>query len=221
MKQLIRQADSVGIVPVMASNYANGGFNESDYEILKNLNLTIQQWEVPSVNMLGAVDDGAGRWVKAIESDGAHPNSDGHREMSYAIVPSLFDALDAGKTIPQRQESTAYALGKASATQHIEFVPENIVHPFTLSFEVKASSAGTLASFETENGTGNIKIDENGNIVYESPSDGQITSTTSANDEWLCISLTHYYAWGMTQLYVNGVKCGELSEKLVAQRNLP
>lgn len=218
MKQLIRQADSVGIVPVMASNYANGGFNESDYEILKNLNLTIQQWEVPSVNMLGAVDDGAGRWVKAIESDGAHPNSDGHREMSYAIVPSLFDALDAGKTIPQRQESTAYALGKASATQHIEFVPENIVHPFTLSFEVKASSAGTLASFETENGTGNIKIDENGNIVYESPSDGQITSTTSANDEWLCISLTHYYAWGMAQLYVNGVKCGELSEKLVATK---
>lgn len=218
MKQLIRQADSVGIVPVMASNYANGGFNESDYEILKNLNLTIQQWEVPSVNMLGAVDDGAGRWVKAIESDGAHPNSDGHREMSYAIVPSLFDALDAGKTIPQRQESTAYALGKASATQHIEFVPENIVHPFTLSFEVKASSAGTLASFETENGTGNIKIDENGNIVYESPSDGQITSTTSANDEWLCISLTHYYAWGMIQLYVNGVKCGELSEKLVATK---
>lgn len=206
MKQLICQADSVGIVPVMASNYANAGFNSSDYEILKNLNLTIQQWEVPSVNMLGAVDDGAGRWVKAIENDGAHPNSDGHREMSYAIVPSLFDALDAGKTIPQRQESTAYALGKASATQHIEFVPENIVHPFTLSFEVKASSAGTLASFETENGTGNIKIDENGNIVYESPSDGQITSTTSANDEWLCISLTHYYAWGMTQLYVNGVK---------------
>lgn len=218
MKQLIRQADSVGIVPVMASNYANAGFNSSDYEILKNLNLTIQQWEVPSVNMLGAVDDGAGRWVKAIENDGAHPNSDGHREMSYAIVPSLFDALDAGKTIPQRQESTAYALGKASTTQHIEFVPENIVHPFTLSFEVKASSAGTLASFETENGTGNIKIDENGNIVYESPSDGQITSTTSANDEWLCISLTHYYAWGMTQLYVNDVKCGELSEKLVATK---
>lgn len=218
MKQLIRQADSVGIVPVMASNYANAGFNSSDYEILKNLNLTIQQWEVPSVNMLGAVDNGAGRWVKAIENDGAHPNSDGHREMSYAIVPSLFDALDAGKTIPQRQESTAYALGKASATQHIEFAPENIVHPFTLSFEVKASSAGTLASFETENGTGNIKIDENGNIVYESPSDGQITSTTSANDEWLCISLTHYYAWGMTQLYVNGVKCGELSKKLVATK---
>lgn len=103
MKQLIRQADSVGIVPVMASNYANAGFNSSDYEILKNLNLTIQQWEAPSVNMLGAVDNGAGRWVKAIESDGAHPNSDGHREMSYAIVPSLFDALDAGKTIPQRQ----------------------------------------------------------------------------------------------------------------------
>ena len=64
MKQLIRQADSVGIVPVMANNYANAGFNADDYEILKNLNLTIQQWTVPSVNMLGAVDDGSGRWVK-------------------------------------------------------------------------------------------------------------------------------------------------------------
>ena len=61
MKQLIRQADSVGIVPVMANNYANAGFNADDYEILKNLNLTIQQWTVPSVNMLGAVDDGSGR----------------------------------------------------------------------------------------------------------------------------------------------------------------
>lgn len=219
MKQLIRQADSVGIVPVMASNYANAGFNASDYEILKNLNLTIQQWEVPSVNMLGAVDDGAGRWVKAIESDGAHPNSDGHREMSYAIVPSLFDALDAGKTAPQRQESTACELGTATATQHIEFTPENVVHPFTLSFEVNASSSGTLASFENESGTGLLKIDESGNLVYVSPLTGEIASTASfSGDAWHTVSLTHYYAWGMTLLYVDGVNVGQLAEKLVVKR---
>lgn len=218
MKQLIRQADSVGIVPVMANNYANAGFNADDYEILKNLNLTIQQWTVPSVNMLGAVDDGSGRWVKAIESDGAHPNSDGHREFSYAIVPSLFDALDAGKEAPQRQESTAFELGTAAATQHIEFTPENIVHPFTLSFEVNAASAGTLASFENESGTGRLVIDESGNLVYRSPLGGEIVSTVAFTaGSWHTVSLTHYYAWGMTQLYVDGVHAGQLAEKLVVK----
>ena len=219
MKQLIHQADSVGIVPVMANNYANAGFNADDYEILKNLNLTIQQWTVPSVNMLGAVDDGSGRWVKAIESDGAHPNSDGHREFSYAIVPSLFDALDAGKEAPQRQESTAFELGTAAATQHIEFTPENIVHPFTLSFEVNAASAGTLASFENESGTGRLVIDESGNLVYRSPLGGEIVSTVAFTaGSWHTVSLTHYYAWGMTQLYVDGVHAGQLAEKLVVKR---
>lgn len=218
MKQLIRQADSVGIVPVMANNYANAGFNADDYEILKNLNLTIQQWTVPSVNMLGAVDDGSGRWVKAIESDGAHPNSDGHREFSYAIVPSLFDALDAGKEAPQRQESTAFELGTAAATQHIEFTPENIVHPFTLSFEVNAASAGTLASFENESGTGRLVIDESGNLVYRSPLGGEIVSTVAFTaGSWHTVSLIHYYAWGMTQLYVDGVHAGQLAEKLVVK----
>lgn len=218
MKQLIRQADSVGIVPVMANNYANAGFNADDYEILKNLNLTIQQWTVPSVNMLGAVDDGSGRWVKAIESDGAHPNSDGHREFSYAIVPSLFDALDAGKEAPERQESTAYELGTAAATQHIEFTPENIVHPFTLSFEVNAASAGTLASFENESGTGRLVIDESGYLVYRSPLGGEIVSTVAFTaGSWHTVSLTHYYAWGMTQLYVDGVHAGQLAEKLVVK----
>ena len=218
MKQLIHQADSVGIVPVMANNYANAGFNADDYEILKNLNLTIQQWTVPSVNMLGAVDDGSGRWVKAIESDGAHPNSDGHREFSYAIVPSLFDALDAGKEAPERQESTAFELGTAAATQHIEFTPENIVHPFTLSFEVNAASAGTLASFENESGTGRLVIDESGNLVYRSPLGEEIVSTVAFTaGSWHTVSLTHYYAWGMTQLYVDGVHAGQLAEKLVVK----
>ena len=219
MKQLIHQADSVGIVPVMANNYANAGFNADDYEILKNLNLTIQQWTVPSVNMLGAVDDGSGRWVKAIESDGAHPNSDGHREFSYAIVPSLFDALDAGKEAPERQESTAYELGTAAATQHVEFTPENIVHPFTLSFEVNAASAGTLASFENESGMGRLVVDESGNLVYRSPLGGEIVSTVAFTaGSWHTVSLTHYYAWGMTQLYVDGVHAGQLAEKLVVKR---
>lgn len=219
MKQLIHQADSVGIVPVMANNYANAGFNADDYEILKNLNLTIQQWTVPSVNMLGAVDDGSGRWVKAIESDGAHPNSDGHREFSYAIVPSLFDALDAGKEAPERQESTAFELGTATSTQHIEFMPENIVHPFTLSFEVNAASAGTLASFENESGMGRLVVDESGNLVYRSPLGGEIVSTVAFTaGSWHTVSLTHYYAWGMTQLYVDGVHAGQLAEKLVVKR---
>ena len=103
-------------------------------------------------------------------------------------------------------------------------MPENIVHPFTLSFEVNAASAGTLASFENESGMGRLVvdesgIDESGNLVYRSPLGGEIVSTVAFTaGSWHTVSLTHYYAWGMTQLYVDGVHAGQLAEKLVVKR---
>ena len=218
MKQLIEQAREVGIIPVMSNNYTNGSFNLDDYRILKQLNLIFQEYDVPSVNTLGAIDDGTGKWVKAYESDGAHPNSDGHREFFYAIVPSLFDALHAQKPQPVIVSGTSLALDQASG-KHVEFVPENIVHPFTLSFEVNTTATdATLASFENENGTGYIKL-VGGQVVYESPNGTTITASAPfKHDDWQRITLTHYYAWGQTMLYVNADKAGSTAENLVPKK---
>lgn len=218
MLQLIDLARERDMIPVMANNYTNRDFNQSDYSYLKQLNLVIHEWDVPSINTLGAIDDGAGKWADGYEQDGAHPNTAGHAEFFYAIVPSLFDALDAGKPLPQIVEGTSYKLG-GSTTNYIEFTPENIVHPFTLSFEIKTSSTGTIASFETETGNGLIKINGEGKVVYESPSGDQINSTHVVTDgEWQRITLTHYHAWGVSMLYVNDEKTGQISEKLVPQK---
>jgi lysophospholipase L1-like esterase len=219
MLQLIAQAEEAGIIPVMANNYPNGAFNESDYNYVKQLNLLIHEWDVPSINTLGAIDDGAGRWAYGYENDASHPNTAGHEEFFYAIPPSLFDALDAEKPLPQLVETTGYELGKQLSLNRMEFVPENILHSFTLSFEIKTNSGGTVASFDTEVAAGFIEINSTGNVVYHSPENESITSTVFVTDnEPHRITLTHYYARGITMLYINSDKAGEIPEKLVPEK---
>ncbi len=219
MLKAIKQARDAGIVPVMANNYTRADFTATDYNYVKTLNLLIHEWDVPSINVLGAIDDGAGRWAYGYESDNAHPNTAGHDEFFYAMVPSLFDALEAGKPLPARVSGTSCKLGTSVTDEWVEFTPENIVHPFTISFDVKTSTAGTIAWFESETGNGFLKINSEGKVVYESPKKGTITSSTSVKTgEWKRITLTHYYAWGVTMLYINDVKAGELQENLAPKK---
>lgn len=219
MLQAIKQAEDAGIVPVIANNYTRGDFNATDYNYVKQLNLLIHEWDLPSINTLGAIDNGAGKWANGYENDNAHQNTAGHEEFFYAMVPSLFDALEAGKPFPQRDGGTAYTLGKNISTDCIEFIPENIVHPFTISFDIKTTGTGIIASFENETGNGFLKIDDEGKVIYESPKNRTILSSVSVNDgTWKRITLTHYYAWGITMLYVDKNKAGEVYEKLVPKK---
>lgn len=216
MLWLIDMAKEKDKITVVTNNYTREDFNEKDYAYIKHINLLIHQWDVPSVNLLGAIDDGAGHWAKGYQADGAHPNTEGHKEFFYAMVPSLFDALKAGKSLPDRKPGTYITLDK---NQQLEFVPENIIHPFTLSFDIKTSSDGTIASFTTETDSGMLKIDEKtGALTYQSPERKQITGNRSVNDgKWHNITLTHYFARGATFLYVDGIKVGEMNEKLHAK----
>src|SRR3546814_7128180 len=98
------------------------------------MKLKIHQWDVPSINLLGAVDDLSGHWMDGFWSDAAHPNDAGHEEMSYTIVPSLFDALESKKSMPEKVKGSSIKFSKnRSQGKFIAFTPENIVHPFTTS----------------------------------------------------------------------------------------
>lgn len=219
MLKAIKQAEDAGIIPIMCNNYTRADFNESDYNYVKKLNLLIHEWDLPSINTLGSIDDGKGRWANGYENDPNHPNAAGHQEFCYAIVPSLFDALEAGKPLPKRVQGTSYELGRSTTSKQIEWTPEEIVHPFTVSFDINTTGTGTIAWFENESGNGFLKIDAEGKLVYESPLRGTIRSTTAVNaGSWQRVTLTHYYAWGNTALYVNDVKVGELPEKLAPKQ---
>ena len=214
MQTLIKKAREDGKYPVMMNNYTRGDFEASDYEYVKQMNLLIHEWDLPFVNLLGAIDNGSGVWANGYQNgdDIYHPTTDGHREFTYAMVPSLFDAIDAGKKQPVRVIGTSYSLADKRV---LEFTPEETVHPFTISFKVKGTADGIIASFANGgNATGTLKI-QDGVVVYDSPLTGEIKGTVNVTDnQWHVVSLTHYYAQGRTLLYTDKVLAGELDEKL-------
>ncbi|MFV0469499.1 MAG: GDSL-type esterase/lipase family protein [Dysgonomonas sp.] len=208
MQILINKAREAGKIPVIGNNYPRADFNATDYEYVKKLNMLIHEWDIPSVNLLGSIDDGNGKWVKTYEADNAHPNTIGHAEMFYVFVPSLFDALTLGKPQPVRSKNTSITLKKNNKVKQITWTPENVVHSFTLSFAFRSTSTGIIASFtNSNNSTSLLRINDEGKLVYETHSIlNKLISSTAFNDgEWHQVSLSHHYALGQTYLYVDGV----------------
>jgi lysophospholipase L1-like esterase len=215
MQTLINRAREAGKIPLIGNNYPRGDFNSTDYNYVKQLNLLIHEWDVPSVNLLGAIDNGSGQWASGYVYDNAHPNTAGHAEMFYAIVPSLMDALAAGKPQPVKKQNSSLVLVKGNTVQRIAFTPENILHSFTLTFSFKTTDIGTLASFVTEGGdTARLILNSNGRLTYKS----QVSAGFLNDGNWHTVSLTHYYAQGKTQLYIDGARIARTNpetEKLV------
>lgn len=220
MSKLIEMARQKGMVPVVINCYTRNDFTETDYNFVKEMNLLIHQWDVPSVNVLGAVDDGTGKWVDGFWKDSSHPNNEGHAEFASSFVPSLFDALAIQKPQPEFQKTTSIELGRKASGKLIAFTPEGKLHPFTFSFELKTKGNGTVAKFETPDGNGFLKIDEKtGRIIYTSPGNLIIEGFQTVNDnEWHKITLTHYFARGITFLYVDTILQGELPGILNANK---
>ncbi|MGO4773144.1 GDSL-type esterase/lipase family protein [Flavobacterium sp. W22_SRS_FK3] len=218
MLLLIAKAKQNGKIPVVMNNYTREDYNAADYNFIKQMNLLIHEWDVPSINLLGAIDNGAGRWATGYKSDDLHPNDVGHTEFFYAMVPSLFDALEQGKSLPKIVAGTPLNINNILSTGSIKFTPEKTIHSFTTSFDVKISSIGNIASFSTATTAGIIAIDKDGHLIYTSPSGTKITGSTVLNDnQWHKITLTHFYARGTTVLYSGATLLGSLNEKLEAK----
>ncbi|MDR2626748.1 MAG: GDSL-type esterase/lipase family protein [Dysgonamonadaceae bacterium] len=200
-------------IPVIGNNYPRGDFNAADYNYVKQLNLLVHQWDVPSVNLLGAIDNGYGQWATGYVADNAHPNTAGHAELSYAIVPSLLDALAAGKPQPVHDGNASLTLAKTDKVKRIAWTPEGTLHSFTLAFSFRTTGTGTVASFVTAAGdTVRLTLANNGQLTYKTQS-----STAGLNNgEWHTAVLTHHHAGGRTQLYVDSVKIQRptISERL-------
>ncbi|WP_130735124.1 GDSL-type esterase/lipase family protein [Flavobacterium sp. J27] len=216
MQLLITKAEQEGKTPVIMNNYTRADYNATDYNYIKQMNLLIHQWNVASVNLLGAIDNGSGQWATGYQDDALHPNDAGHTEFFYAIVPSLFDALELQKPLPQLITSTYLEVNNAFSSGSLEFTPEHIIHPFTNVIDIKTNATGTLFSFTTQTATtGTLSIDSNGHLVYNSPSGNTITSNTIINDnQWHKISLSHFYARGETNLYIDSNLVGSYNENL-------
>ena len=162
------------------------------------MNLEMHEWDIPTINLLGAVDNckGDGQWADGYQNgdDIYHPNHTGHTEMMHTIVPSLFDALAAGKVKPVRQTGEGIAL---AGKQKIEFVPEDEVHSFTLAFRV-ANIGNMKLSLELKEGTAPAQ-----------------PANLPADANWHAIVISHYYAAGKTYIYLDGVQQNVSDGKMI------
>ena len=214
MQTLIRKMKADGKIPVVMNNYTRGDFTAEDYSYIKKMNLLIHEWDVSSVNTLGAIDDGAGHWASGYQQDNAHPTTNGHKEFFYAMPPSLFDAIASGKAQPKRNMQQEMTLTDGAA---ITFQGEEMVHPFTISVRVKGSQAGNIFSYLLHSGSrsASVSVDTEGHVVYTNTTNKTLTSEQTLSDDlWHTVTLTHYYAQGRTLLYVDTNEVGELRERI-------
>ena len=132
MPRLIRMLQEQGRVVIVTNNYPRADFNEVDYEDLCEVNLEVQQWDVPTINVFGTIDDGHGRWAEHMwnGSDIYHPNQVGHKAMASAFPLTMWEALQAGKPLPKY----ICTQGDENGVECVSFVPEGQVQSYTLSY---------------------------------------------------------------------------------------
>jgi lysophospholipase L1-like esterase len=245
MKGLIDRARANGITPVVTLAYPRDAYTPVEYEYLRRINLLQNTWDVPSVNFLGAIDDGMGHWTKGFGFDDKHPNAAGHREFLYSWVPSLFEALEQGKPTPARPAGAGFAR-ITSGVAPLTFTPGDTMHAFAVSFQVRAQANGTVAAIGgarlaastelkvVERGQNRSQIEsttlrtdgpftaaigiQDGKWTYTSATGVAVGSGVAADASWHHIVLSHYTARGETLLYVDGVLRGHVRERLEPTR---
>ncbi len=208
LQKIVAQAKADGKVPVVMNNYTRSDFTLDDYAAIKQANLMIHEWDVASVNTLGAIDDGTGKWAAGFIADNGHPNTAGHKEFMYAMPPSLFDALAAGKTAPERDATQSMALSGGAS---LRFTAEGTLHPFALSLRFRGNEPGQLLSASSESRNFAVSIDDDGHIV------GRVNGSEAFRSEqavdasaWHTLTVSHYYARGRTFIYIDNVEIGNV-----------
>lgn len=213
MRTLIDSARADGHIPVVMNNYTRGDFDAADYACVKAMNMFIHSWDVASVNLLGAIDNGAGRWADGYQngSDIYHPSGEGHRELFLAIPPSLFHALSLGKPLPPRVRGHM----QLPAGSAVDFTPDGLVHPFTLALTLGSlPAAGRVTTIRRADGsTASLDMDPDSTLIYTAPGGYTATVRLSGTGPHT-VALTHYHAQGRTILYADGASSAPLSEKI-------
>lgn len=242
LQHLIARARAAGITPVVTLPYARSDFWEREYGQTRRMILLINSWDVPSVNTLGAVDDGQGRWARGLWGDPFHPNAAGHEEIAYSFVPSLFAALEAGKPTPQLLDVDGFANLRAGRLDAMSYDVDDTMRSFALTFRVRPANDGPLAgirgqlldsefsivrrsygAFEwdtesimltpAEGFAASLNMSD-GRIAYHSSGGDFISTSIAKPGAWHDVTLTHYVARGETLLYVDGEHVGSIAERL-------
>lgn len=220
MLGLIKLMRENNFKPVVGLCYAHSYYRPEEYEYVKRMNVLMNSWDVPSANFLGALDDGAGRWAKGYVNDPWHPNTDGHAEMFYTIVPTLFEAMERGIPLPKKSAGNGLLrLGnKEGVWSYLDFTSKDTIHSFSLAFFAHSNNDGTLAAIESQNSVATVNM-KDGKFNYLS-SNGRSTGTAvdGTDGRWHHIVVSHRYAHGETLFFVDGDLIGSVRERFAPEK---
>ena len=211
---LLRQR---GIKTVVGLCYPHGYYTPAEIEYVKRMNLLINTWDVPSANFLGALDDGSGGWAAGYEADPGHPNTAGHKEMFYTIVPSVFEALEAGKPTPQKATGDGYVtLGNIKGTLWtVFFDPTDTMHSCSSSFWFRTKQQNEDLGLT---GAGVIEL-LGGRLRLDAVNIASVHSSAYVADgKWHHVVVSHRYAKGDMQLYIDGEFAGSVPQRIEPRR---
>ena len=220
---LIAMSRSSHLLPVIGDQYPKDAYSAAEYVLLKRMDLQLNTLDVPSVNFLGATDDGAGHWVEnkfinLNSGDGTHPSDAGYYEMFLTIVPSVFEAVKLGKPTPQwgDQAHCLHLSGDTTQAAPLSFNPTEMMHSFTMSFRVRSLTTGTVASITLPDSSVHPTIEITSTGLAYIGADGMTNSfsVVGANGAWHEVVLAHQYARGKTWFYVDGALIATVSERL-------
>jgi len=223
--ELIGLCRKNNIEPLVGLCYSNDNYTEEQYSYLKKMNRLINSWDVASVNLLGVLDDGHGHFPAGYTFDPNHPNDRGHEEMFYAFVPDMFDAMNAGKpdlgSLITSAEDTLHfgdmhmlSLGEKTEFNEVTYIPNDVMHSFTLAFQCKVSSKGNIAEIQTPEKINKITINNKGQLEYASPAGKILSEKSMADDKARWVILTHQFLSAETKLYINNDYLGMVNEQL-------
>jgi lysophospholipase L1-like esterase len=247
MRGFVDRSRQHGIVPIVTLCYTRNDFTEVEYEYVRHMNILLSSWDVPTVNFLGAIDDGSGKWARGFWLDALHPNAAGHVEFTRAFVPTLFEALERGKPMPRRLVSESF-VRLTPGDLRITFLPQDPIHPFAVGVTARVQRDGIVATIDGTRLNMSLeakKVDRGGNrppLEFESATlspagpftarigvdagmwtytsgDGRVLrSGVRATGSWQQILVSHYTARGETLLFVDGKLTGTIVERLEPTR---
>jgi lysophospholipase L1-like esterase len=241
LEAVIARSRKQGMVPIVALCYTRNDFTDTEYDYTRRMNARINGWDVPSVNFLGAVDDGTGKWATGFWWDSLHPNAAGHTELAATFVPSLVDALERGKPRPRRSTQTGFARLASGAA--LTFAPDATMHPFAFGLTARARGDGPIAAVKgvalnaetssktvTRRGQAPSTIQSTtlipgtaaaagigvrrGVWAYTSSAGEVVASSVPADNRWHQLLVSHYTARGESLFFVDGILAGRAPERL-------
>lgn len=193
MLRLIDMVRADGKIPVVCNNYTRGDFTGADYEHVVSMDREIGLWDVPSINLLGAIDSKTGLWADGYQNgtDIYHPNQQGHQEFAYAMVPSMFDALQSGKALVNERLA---APGTALKEKTLTAVPEGTMHSFSLVLVGNTDkTSGKIAHITLADGSV-MTLSHDGDHITLTAGDRTLTADAGFNTPATLVALNYTYA---------------------------